>query len=148
MLRTNLIAVCIVVAGNLGIEVARADVAFTTLGAGGTYDSSAAGKEVNGQNASGTLYAANAFQPLFDGNLTSIDLGITNYDIPDGGSGAIVLHLYANDTGTNTPVNRDDGNRVDQLCANDLHLLRAGITTRSHSHLLDRARAGIGEYDS
>src|SRR5438874_5463482 len=81
----------------------RADVIFTTLSSTGTYDPNA-NMEVNGNNASGTLYAANAFQPMFDGNLLSIRLGITNYDIRDGGLGDIVLHLYANDTTTNTPV--------------------------------------------
>jgi hypothetical protein len=86
------------------VERSAADILFSTLGPGDTYDSTFAGLSVNGQNASGTLYAANAFQPLFDGNLLSIELGITNYDIQDGGSGAIVLHLYANDTATNTPI--------------------------------------------
>ena len=81
---------------------ARADVMFTTLGPGGTY-ASAAGDGVNGQNASGPQYVANEFQPTFDGNLTSIELGITNYDIRDGGSGAVVLHLYNNDAMSNTP---------------------------------------------
>lgn len=101
----NLVARCALLAGFLFsfAEVTRADVLFTTLGPGGTYNSSF-GIGVNGQNASGPQYVANAFQPLFDGNLLSISLGITNYDIADGGSGAIVLHLYANDMTTNTPI--------------------------------------------
>lgn len=83
---------------------ARADVAFSTLGPGDTYDGSFAGQTVNGLNASGPRYVANAFAPSFDGFLSSIDVGITNYDIADGGSGAVVLHLYANDLTTNTPL--------------------------------------------
>jgi hypothetical protein len=81
---------------------ASGDVMFTTLGPGGTY-AMAAGDGVNGQNASGPQYVANEFQPVFDGNLTSIELGITNYDIRDGGSGAVVLHLYGNDPVSDAP---------------------------------------------